>query len=305
VLADLVTLASHTYPMNPLPVAIVQAQDATASLVPRDMNERYLALVPPNIDQQPVSPIPSYLSPVDRSRYKSLLLQIESIAPDLSMAALTLDADGYDGGILPVRSYVSFREGLVPPNAANPPDFTDRLLGQRLSDVGWLELAAISTVITENGIDPNPPGAHSLAPTERAGWLVAWRPGGVSPARAHLEDGRAAQVVSDTGERVVVRLPAGASGRLVLTDTYYPGWTAKVDGSLADVKPYAGYVRAVNIAPGGREVVFEYQPRWLTAATAVSGAAIAVTVGLALMPLLTALLRRRASARPHRSRART
>ncbi len=292
VLADLLALASHTFPMNPLPATLVQTQPVTAGLIPQGTNERYLALVPANISQQPVDPIPSNLSAIDRGRYESLLLQIESIAPDLSMTAGTLDADGYDGGILPIKSYVSFRKALVPPNGSNPPDFTDRLLGPRLWESGWLERAAVNTVVTENGTDPNPPGTHSVTPTGRIGWLVAWQPTGQRATRAHLEDGRLARIISDAGERVVIRLPAGASGRLVLADTYYPGWTAQVDGRPARVERYDGYVRALNIPMGAREVVFEYRPPWLNAAKVVSAAAALVTLGLGLQPLIAALRRR-------------
>jgi hypothetical protein len=292
VLADLVALAGHTYAMNPLPDQLVQTPTVTAGLFASDLNERYLVLVPANPTRQPATPIPTDLNPTDRARYVSFLLQFESASPDLSMRIGSLDADGYGGGVLPIRSYVEFRSSLLPPNSPNPPDFTDRLLSQRIWDATWLQRAGVGKVITEDGADPYPPGSHTLAPADRAGWLVAWRPGGKVPTRAHMEDGRSARVVSDTGERVVVRLPEGGSGRLVLADTYYPGWTASVDGQPAVVERYDGYVRAVSVPSGAREVVFDYRPRWLAPAAAINGGAVLLTVGLALLPLVAALRRR-------------
>src|SRR5262249_12217273 len=112
-----------------------------------------------------------------------------------------------------------------------------------------------------------------------------------TPMRAHLENGLAAHVASDTGERVVVHLPEGASGRLILADAYYPGWTASVDGHAVPIERYAGYLRAVSLPPGGRVVVFEYQPRWLVPAALVNGAALLLTLTLALLTPLRALRR--------------
>lgn len=292
VLADLVTLAGPTYAMNPLPDQLVQTGTATAGLFGGDPNERYLVLVPAYPTRQPASPIPTDLNPTDRARYASLLLQFESASPDLSMRLGSRDADGYEGGVLPIRSYIEFRSSLLPPNSPNPPDYTDRALSQRIWDATWLQRAGVGMVIAEDGADPNPPGSHTLAPADRAGWLVAWRPSGAAPTRAHMEDGRPAQVVSDTGERVAVQLPEGASGRLVLADTYYPGWTASVDGQPAVVEIHDGYVRAVSVPSGAREVIFDYQPGWLAPAAVINGGAVLLTVALALLPLAAALRRR-------------
>src|SRR5262249_25042709 len=85
-------------------------------------------------------------------------------------------------------------------------------------------------------------------------------------------------------------------GRLILADTYYPGWTASVDGHAVSIEPYAGYLRAVSLPPGARVVVFDYQPRWLVPAALVNGVALLLTLTLALLSPLRALrhmLRRR------------
>ncbi len=209
------------------------------------------------------------------------------------MARGPLDADGYDGGLLPTRSYVDFRTPLLPPGSSNRADFTDHLLTDRVYSAQWLGDAAVATVITTGG-DPNPPGCVCLVRVGTARGLAVWRT--VRPVvRAHLADGTPARVVEDTGERLRVELPAGAGGRLVLADSWYPGWTATVDGRTVTVERYLGALRSVDLPSGAREVVFEYRPGWLAPSSAVSVLALLVTASLALWPLLRA--RPRAAAR--------
>jgi hypothetical protein len=284
VFLDLMLMNSHTFAMNPLPVELVERTPATAQLVPRSLDERYLALVPVEAPVR-TPPAPPALSERDRSSYLAFSARIETLTPNLSMPEGTLDSDGYDGGVLPIRSYVDFRRPLLPPGGQNPPDFTDRLLTDRVGDPGWLRRAGVSTVLAPDGIDPNPPGSTPLVSTGGASGLTAWR-ARETVRRGYLEDGTPARVLSDSGERVVVQLPAGASGRLVLADTYFPGWTAEVDGEPVAIDRYAGYTRAVVVRPGATEVVFQYRPGWLGPALALNAVALLLALALALPPRL-------------------
>ena len=49
-------------------------------------------------------------------------------------------------------------------------------------------------------------------------------------------------------------------GYLVLTDTYYPGWQATVDGTPVEILPANHAFRAVPLDSGEHRVVFEYDP---------------------------------------------
>jgi hypothetical protein len=290
VLADLWLLGAPTYATNPLPDSLYRAPSAAASLLPEGDDQRYLTLVR-TTPIQPTAKVPAGLSGAAAASYRYHRALIDSANPNVEMAALRVDADGYDGGLLPLQSYVEFRRPLLGPNDPNRPDLTDRLLASKVLDPAWLREAGVSIVLTPIGVDPNPATCPAcLVPAGSGGGMQAWRVAGRPPSRAYLLSGLPATVVHDTGERVVVRLPPNASGRLILADTYYPGWTATVDGRQVSIQRYQGYLRAISIPPGAREATFTYQPRWLTPALLTSLATLLVTAALATLPL-TARLR--------------
>ena len=45
---------------------------------------------------------------------------------------------------------------------------------------------------------------------------------------------------------------------LVLTDSYDPGWSARVDGKEADVLPTNYAVRGLPLTPGTHAILYEY-----------------------------------------------
>ena len=61
-------------------------------------------------------------------------------------------------------------------------------------------------------------------------------------------------------ERVELAVQTDRAGYLVLTDSWYPGWNASVDGQSTPIQRADVLFRAVPIAPGAHTVVFEYRP---------------------------------------------
>lgn len=64
-------------------------------------------------------------------------------------------------------------------------------------------------------------------------------------------------------ERVIIDVEADRPGYLLLTDAYYPGWQARVDGAAAPILRANVMFRAVALPAGAHEIVFEYRPAWL------------------------------------------
>jgi hypothetical protein len=81
--------------------------------------------------------------------------------------------------------------------------------------------------------------------------------------------------------RVVIEAVTPSAGFIVLTDQFYPGWQAEVNGRERPVLPADYLFRAVPVEAGKCRVVFRFVPRsfWMGAAAAVfSGLACAFLV---------------------------
>jgi len=77
-----------------------------------------------------------------------------------------------------------------------------------------------------------------------------------TPARGFI----AAEIKEYENERVVIRAGAPERALLILTDTYYPGWKAEVDGEETEVLRVNFVQRGVLLEPGDHEVVFAFEP---------------------------------------------
>jgi hypothetical protein len=67
-------------------------------------------------------------------------------------------------------------------------------------------------------------------------------------------------------------------GYLILADTFYPGWQARVDGQRVDVWRANYAFRAVALDAGEHEVLFEYRPASFMVGLACSGLALAAAL---------------------------
>ena len=98
---------------------------------------------------------------------------------------------------------------------------------------------------------------------------------------ASVGPGGAARITRYADEEVAVALADSASGILVLSDTYYPGWRAFVDGVEHPILRANHVFRAVEVSAGAREVVFLYEPDSFRYGLLVSVAAAGLWLGLA------------------------
>jgi hypothetical protein len=67
-------------------------------------------------------------------------------------------------------------------------------------------------------------------------------------------------IQDDNPNRLLIYLDAPGAGWLVLSDVWYPGWHAWVDGHPATILRANYLFRAVKVEPGKQQVIFVYQP---------------------------------------------
>jgi hypothetical protein len=93
--------------------------------------------------------------------------------------------------------------------------------------------------------------------------------------------GEEARVISYEPERVVIEANLGSDGYLVLTDAYYPGWRAEVDGKKQPILRAYILFRAVYLPEGEHTVEFIYDPISFKVGAAISLVSLlCVSIGL-------------------------
>lgn len=117
------------------------------------------------------------------------------------------------------------------------------------------DIGEILGYLHADGFDP---AAEVVLEEDPDPGLLPARPGAAAaPPRVAIE--------RHAADEVVVTATLAAPGWLVLTDAWYPGWRATVDGREARILRADANYRAVPLAPGAHRVVFAYNPaswRW-------------------------------------------
>jgi hypothetical protein len=85
-----------------------------------------------------------------------------------------------------------------------------------------------------------------------------------------------ADIVGSRPGEVVIRASLSNAGVLVLSDVYYPGWTAYVDDRPSEILRANYAFRAVALDAGGHTVVFRYEPRSFALGARVTLAALVI-----------------------------
>jgi uncharacterized membrane protein YfhO len=86
------------------------------------------------------------------------------------------------------------------------------------------------------------------------------------------------EIVAYDPECVKLEVDAGSVGYLVLTDTYYPGWEAEVDGQTVPIYRANLTSRAIALDAGHHQVVFNYRPHTFYTGTAISLLTLLATI---------------------------
>lgn len=79
---------------------------------------------------------------------------------------------------------------------------------------------------------------------------------------------------------VEIKAKLKTDGIVVLTDVFYPGWSAYVDGQQTEIYRVNGLVRGVFIREGRHNIIFKYNPLSFNTGLVVSGLSLLVCLGL-------------------------
>ena len=102
-----------------------------------------------------------------------------------------------------------------------------------------------------------------------------------------------AEIVRYEPDLAIVRVRANEQRYLVLSDSYFPGWHAWIDGRPAEVERANYLFRAVAVPPGEHTIEWRYRPTSLLVGALISAIALIVMAALAAVGLKLTAERRR------------
>jgi len=90
------------------------------------------------------------------------------------------------------------------------------------------------------------------------------------------------RIVENRPGRTVIDAELGCKGMLVVSDLYFPGWQARVDGKGTEIHEVYGFLRGVVVEGGRHRVEMVYRPRsvYTGAVMTATGAALALAAAL-------------------------
>ena len=84
--------------------------------------------------------------------------------------------------------------------------------------------------------------------------------------------------LTDSGNAITIRASSPQAGVLILSDSFYPGWQALVDGVPTEIRIANEAFRAIAFPAGTHAIEFRYQPSSVLSGLIVSLASLAVIV---------------------------
>jgi hypothetical protein len=90
------------------------------------------------------------------------------------------------------------------------------------------------------------------------------------------------RIVGEEPERLVIEAELNRPGHLVVSDSWYPGWRASVNGASVPIRRANYLFRSVPLPAGASRVVFEYAPASFRLGAIVSALAALALAALAV-----------------------
>ncbi|HLB77172.1 MAG TPA: hypothetical protein VJO72_09080, partial [Candidatus Dormibacteraeota bacterium] len=303
--------------LKPLPAGIYSRDPRIDALLPSDSTPFRSLSVAQATSARPSIPQAELgrLGYVDDFRYANSRAARVGDWPNFPMQAGRATLDGYDGGLLPLTSYVRFR-GLLVPAGRNLADYPFPYLMAEVPDQRLLGLLGVRYVLH----DPAPADAgapvvegvsilenpqvvpraflvhtvHASAGSDRDLQAIA-NPDFDLRSEATIAEGVCSGGQPTTGDQVEfldsspetlsLRVASASPSLLVVGTVEYPGWQASVDGKSQPVLLADSLIQGVCLPPGRHTVELRFTPSHWTLALALSLASFAALVVFTAWPI--------------------
>jgi hypothetical protein len=77
---------------------------------------------------------------------------------------------------------------------------------------------------------------------------------------------------------ITLAAQVGSPGMVVVSQRYYPGWRARIDGQEARILMVDGFVQGVEINAGRHRIEMEFAPAWLPWLCLIAGVCLIITL---------------------------
>jgi len=114
--------------------------------------------------------------------------------------------------------------------------------------------------------------------------LLEEEPERIESAGAHASAEAAVHIISYEPDRVAIEASMPRPGFLLLLDTYFPGWSADVNGRATHIYRADYNFRAVSLPAGKSTIRFSYRPRSFVLGIVLAAACLLLLAGAWFWP---------------------
>jgi hypothetical protein len=309
--AEMVLAAQPLNPLHALPGTLYQPSAALDTLLPSDRSPYRTLSLAGLTDQQLNDSLPD-------PRFHAYTTRRSLDQPDFPLQDGHATLDGYDGGLLPLASYLQFRRLLLPPATPNVPDYPLIVLTDRPWRPDLLGLLGVRDVLVQAGSSSIDPSLFTVI--GEAGTVVVLENRAVQPraflvhhvvtSRGSSPDfstlqqpdfdpatsaiasaacpsspstgGDGVTLLSNDLQSLQVRTSSDSPSLLVVSSIAYPGWSARLDGRSAPLLTVDDLVQGVCLPAGQHRIELRFTPTAWPLAMAASGLGLLLVLYLGL-----------------------
>lgn len=145
---------------------------------------------------------------------------------------------------------------------------SDREFDLRISDSDLLSLLGVRYVITRQEQLSQNAEYELLQPSGTYHHVHEWK--GAQPGYGWEIAGAKAEVIEWSAEHRGFKVSSQTGGRFRLSEQFFPGWSATLDGEPAPTIRCHRALQCIDLPPGEHKVEFRYRSTWLATGAAVS-----------------------------------